>query len=473
LFIVLSLFVVYLFLAGYAVAGLDRRASGLTGAAFAIAAGLLLNFCLMLTGQPMSRVLAAGAVIAAYGAIRLARTVRLRSVAPRGARRAMRPAAWLALAALLAVYYVQILSEPLEHWDARSIWFFHARMIWSAGALRGSAEWTHPSIAFSNPDYPKLVPALAAELACLKGFWNDYFPKGSLMIVLLPIALWTFSFWRARLSFVLILGALFFGLEAWLWNGYMDGFLIIYAGVALLLIGRYAAERHEHDLYAAICAAGIAANLKNEGLLFAVCFLVAAFLGAGGSLASRLSRLGRRVRTDRTFAAAAILSVAPTIAWFALKKSWGLESDLARNPLDGAARFWTRFVDGESATAVFFYLVRHATAIWWLAALLGLAVSISFRKRVRLHPGAIIAVAAALLYGGGLYVVYLSTPHDILDFYLATSATRTMATASMSLVVGLFFLLSQFERRERPASDATGTSGVPVAMVGESGYRQA
>jgi len=451
----------YLFLAGYAVAaGLDRRASGLTGAAFAIAAGLLLNFCLMLTGQSMSRVLAAGALIAAYGAIRLASTIRSRSDAPRAGWRTVRPTALLALTALLAVYYVQILSEPLEHWDARSIWFFHARMIWSAGALRGSTEWTHPSIAFSNPDYPKLVPALGAELAYLKGFWNDYFPKGSLLIMLLPVALWTFSFWRARLSFLMILVALFFGFEAWLWNGYMDGFLIIYAGIALLLIGRYAAERQPHDLYSAICAAGIAANLKNEGMLFALCFLVAAFLGAGGSVASRLSRLARRIRTDRAFAAAAILSAVPSVAWFALKKSWGLESDLARDPLAGAVRFWTRFADGESATAVFVYLIRHATAIWWLAALVGLAMSISFRKRVRLHPGATVAIAAALLYAGGLYVVYLSTPHDILDFYLATSAIRTMATASMSLVVSLFFLLSQFESREHPATDATGTSSV-------------
>jgi hypothetical protein len=39
----------------------------------------------------------------------------------------------------------------------------------------------------------------------------------------------------------------------------------------------------------------------------------------------------------------------------------------------------------------------------------------------------------------------LSTPHDILPFYLLTSAARTMATASMALLVGMFFLLSRLE----------------------------
>jgi hypothetical protein len=473
LFIVLSLSALYLFLLGYAAsAGVGRQEPSMTGAALAISAGILLNFCLMLTGQPMSRVLVAGGAAAAYGLVRFVSVIRSKW----DGKRIDGPialAAWLAVAALLVAYYVQILSEPLEHWDARSIWFFHARMIWVADGLRSSAGWAHPSIAFSNPDYPKLVPAVAAELAHLKGFWNDYFPKASLLIMLMPVALWVFSLWRARPSFVLLLAAFFFALEAWLWNGYMDGLLVIYAGVALLLIGRYAAERRDVDLYSAICAAGIAANLKNEGLLFAVSFLVAAFLGVGGSFRSRVARFAHRVRSDGLFVRAAILSALPTIMWFVLKKAWHLQSDLTRNPLDGAARFWARFLDGTSALDVFAYLTTEATAIWWLAALVGVAAAVSLRRRIALHPGALIAAAAALLYFAGLYVVYLSTPHDILDFYLSTSAIRTMATVTMSLLVGLFFLIAGLEAA--PTRTTEGRLGVhaPPALhrntVTESG----
>lgn len=432
-------------------------ARDLTGLAFSIAAGILLNFCLMLTGQPMSRVLAAGSLVAMLGAGQLFRGLRSRSASsqPNGVPTA-RPA-WLAAALLLAVYYAVILSEPLIHWDARSIWFFHARMIWIGGALNQSAGWTHPSVAFSNPDYPELVPALAAQLAHVKGYWNDFFPKGSLVIMLIPLVLWVFSFWRARPSFLMLVLIFFFSFEAWLWNGYMDGFLALYAGVALLLIGRYAAEGRSIDLYSAMAAAGIAANLKNEGLLFGVSLVTAVAAAAGGSVATRLSRFAARVRSDALFVVVAILSIAPTILWSLSKRAWGLQNDLTRSPLDGVARFSTRLLDGESAQYVLRYLTTEASAIWWLSGLVLAAAVFSLLKRKAVPRGAVIAVATAVLYSVGLYVVYLSTPHDILQFYLLTSAARTMATASMSLLVALFFLISEIERgTAQPPHKATG-----------------
>ena len=40
---------------------------------------------------------------------------------------------------------------------------------------------------------------------------------------------------------------------------------------------------------------------------------------------------------------------------------------------------------------------------------------------------------------------HLSTPHNDLPFYLLTSAARTMTTASVSLLVAVFFLLVDLE----------------------------
>jgi hypothetical protein len=457
LFTVLSLFTLYLFLAGSAASTIrGGPARDLTGIALSIAAGILLNFCLTLTGQPLSRVLAAGVFVAAIGAVQLFRRVRTRTSSEPDAVSSP-TVAWIASALLLVLYYVVILGEPLLHWDARAIWFFHARMIWIGGALTRTAGWTHPSVAFSNPDYPKLVPALAAQLAHVKGYWNDFFPKGSLLIILVPLTLWVFSFWRARPSFLLLVLAFFFSLEAWLWNGYMDGFLALYAGVALLLLGRYVDERRSVDLYSAIAAAGIAANLKNEGLLFVVSLMAAVAAAAGGSVALRLSRFATRVRTDALFVLVAVLSIAPTILWSVSKKAWGLQNDLTRSPLDSVARFSTRLFDGESAKYVLRYLATEASAIWWLSGLVVAAGAFSLLKRNRLPRGAVIAAATGGLYTLGLYVVYLSTPHDILEFYLSTSAVRTMTTASMSLLVALFFLISEIEG---------GTAGPPHKPTG-------
>jgi hypothetical protein len=79
-----------------------------------------------------------------------------------------------------------------------------------------------------------------------------------------------------------------------------------------------------------------------------------------------------------------------------------------------------------------------------------------------------VSATTTLLYSGGLYAVYLSTPHGILNFYLSTSGVRTMATATMSLLVGLFFLLSQFEKRTEPTGDnrSLRSSGSLVEQAG-------
>jgi len=39
---------------------------------------------------------------------------------------------------------------------------------------------------FSHPDYPLLVPILAAQAANLAGFWNEQLPKSALVLLLVP-----------------------------------------------------------------------------------------------------------------------------------------------------------------------------------------------------------------------------------------------------------------------------------------------
>jgi hypothetical protein len=66
-----------------------------------------------------------------------------------------------------------------------------------------------------------------------------------------------------------------------------------------------------------------------------------------------------------------------------------------------------------------------------------------------LHRGALVAATTSALYVAGIFLVYLSTPHDNLPFYLVTSAGRTMGTASVALLVSVFFLLTSLEVNER------------------------
>src|SRR5258706_16435582 len=67
---------------------------------------------------------------------------------------------------------------------------FHAKMIYTAGAFGQSTGWQNPVVAFSHPDYPNLVPTLAAQAAFVVGFWNEYIPKISLFFMLGPSIIW-------------------------------------------------------------------------------------------------------------------------------------------------------------------------------------------------------------------------------------------------------------------------------------------
>ena len=445
MFIVLSLFTLYLFVVGYVPTSFSRAKGGLLEqAALSIGIGILINYCLMLTGQTITRVFIAGMILALWGVLRFCTDLRVRS-ADRTGEYKKTVFSVCCITLILVVYYLAIFSEPLLRWDARSIWFFHAKMIWAEGALRQSAGWNHPSLAFSNPDYPNLVPAIAAQLGYVKGYWNEFLPKGSLFVMLVPLTLWVFSFCRKSLSFILLLLTFLFSLDGWLLNGYMDGYLVLYSGMALLLFGRYLSDRRDVDLYSGMCALGIGANLKNEGLLFGLCLISALLIMSLRSPAFSLRQCAKRVRTDSVFARVLLLSIAPAVMWMICTHAWGLQNDLTASPSGVLLRLADRLFDGSSPQYVLHFLMVRASAAWMVTGLLAAAVMFSVHQRLKLPRGALVAATTSALYVGGLYVVYLSTPHDILTFYLFTSATRTMTTASVALFVGVFFLLTGLE----------------------------
>jgi hypothetical protein len=86
----------------------------------------------------------------------------------------------------------------------------------------------------------------------------------------------------------------------------------------------------------------------------------------------------------------------------------------------------------------------RSTAFWIVVAIVALVANYSVTQRVTLHRGALVAATTSALYVCGLYLVYLGTPAD-LNWHLATTASRTMLTACMALVVSMFFLLSGLE----------------------------
>jgi hypothetical protein len=467
LFIVLSLFLLYLFLVGYGIRSFLKVGGGFfEQTALTLGAGILVNYCLVLSGQHFGRAFAAGGLIALWGARGVWRDRGAwREWTRKNARTIFSISCLVALAAVYSLYYVETLSDPIRQWDARSIWFFHARMIWIEGALSQQTGWNHPSVMFANPDYPKLVPSIAAQLAYLKGYWNEFLPKGSLIVMLAPVMLWAFSFRRRGLSFVLLILSFFLSRGYWFTNGYMDWYLALYCGVALLSLGRYATEQRATDLYSAVCALGIAASIKYEGILFSLCLIVTlAFVGLICREIS-LRRLANRMRTDWSFAIMIFLAVAPTLMWALDKRAWGLQSALARNPSGSLAVITDRLLDGPTAEFVFRAMTGQRTGLWIVFEIVVVVGMFTVGRGVILSRGALLSVGTSVLYCCAVYAIYLSTP-DV-TWHLYTSVYRTMMVPCVAFVVGTFFLLSELEEHAAHKMPQRSPSGGGSKLQGE------
>jgi hypothetical protein len=158
-----------------------------------------------------------------------------------------------------------IVLDPLTDWDARSIWFFHGKMIFFSGGLT-RATGLGLNIGYGDhPDYPMLVPGLAAQIAQVIGFWNEYLPKFALALLLpVPILSILELHDTPRTMMVAIFG--FIAIPAsYLANGSMDGYLAVYSGAAALWLADWLENRNDPALLAAAGALGVVGGLKPEG----------------------------------------------------------------------------------------------------------------------------------------------------------------------------------------------------------------
>lgn len=233
---------------------------------FILTNGFLVNYLILLVCQTLKLSLILAAIISVCGLVLFAMEHRaeIKSV-----HKKFRIPHFMILVFLL-FYFFTILCEPLNAWDARSIWFLPAKMIWSAESINLNAGWHHPSLQFSHPDYPKLIPALTAQISCVLGYWNEYSPKLSLVLILIPSLFWVFSFYSRSLSFLFLVMVFPLGMQGWLWNGYMDGYIALYSAMSMLLLGRYFKNRNLSDLMSALSCLALISNIKNEGIVIAL-----------------------------------------------------------------------------------------------------------------------------------------------------------------------------------------------------------
>jgi hypothetical protein len=393
--------------------------------------GLCLDYLLMLLTGSTAWALGVGGALALAGIV-LSVLRRGDFPLPRDRR------GWLLALLLLAVALVTVVMNPLEDWDGRSIWFFHAKMIFFGGGLRPEAGLA--TIPFAQPHYPMLLPSLAAQVGAAVGYWNEYLPKFAL-ILLMPVPLLALlSLAETPGTMAVVAVGMLAIPEKYLGNGSMDGFLALHGVAAGLFLADWLEGGGEMALLAAAGALGVCLGLKQDGqvvfLAFALSFV--ALRAVGGMKLPAASW--------RTLLLA-LLPFTGYFAWQALYRLWGLR-DHGFNLEQG----WQRAGDPHQLWRIVHQVVFDPQ----VAIMLVLAVVVSAAVRAqgaRLPPAASLAILAGLFCTAGFVAIFAMTESRLI-WHLSTAATRVVKSGALLILIGSAIALRERERAARRTNAA-------------------
>lgn len=324
------------------------------------------------------------------------------------------------IVALAIVLYVSVLGYtaaafvPTSDWDARSIWSFHAHILAVDGGMIHDPVWSDAELAWSAPAHPKLVPAVMALAMQASDGWNEFLPKTGLLLLSVPGFTALFALCGGGIAGAATIIVVFFVFSAMWANGLADAFLGLYGALAICHAARFFTASRPADLALAAAAAGIAVNLKVEGLIVAA--LTAAILAA------TLIRMGRARVRELPIAGlvAAGISVLAGGFWFFRKSAMGVTAPLHLN-VGGDP--WTQLMDrGPQLGRVAAYLFFDGDIGRTLAICAATLVVSSVLTR-RLDRAIPLAALAGAAYFAAAILVYLigDTP---LDWMLENSGQR-------------------------------------------------
>lgn len=338
------------------------------------------------------------------------------------------------------LFLIFIINSPIE-WDAQYIWFFHGKMIYYNNGLNQTAGWSNPDYQFSHVDYPKLIAVLAAQFAFFIGYWDDYLPRLSLLTLLVPAILGISSFFTSlKISFIYLYLMVFFSLNVYTTNGYMDAYLAIYACISLLFFWRGGESNNSEDILAGFAYVSIIPLLKNEGIIYLVStilsliFLLTIYKNKFYILLTLV-----RIKIFWYIVALLLLNV---IIWSWIKYNWGLENDLNLG-INSIRLIINRINDGS-----IYIILKHIlsyTNIGISLFILLLTIFLSIRSHVFNLNNIILCSSVTIIYFLAIILIYMSTPYD-LQWHLTFSIYRTMMTINLSIIAATYITLTTIDK---------------------------
>jgi 4-amino-4-deoxy-L-arabinose transferase-like glycosyltransferase len=309
-------------------------------------------------------------------------------------------------------------SEPYGGWDAWAIWNMRARML-----MRWEEAWpafyAEPSLIWSHPDYPLLVPASVARGWTWLGEESARYSvavSAAFMLAtagLLGAVLHRLAGFRAAAVglFLYVATPSILVVAASQYADIPQGFFFL-AVLTLFALAR--SEGRASGLYAlmGLCM-GLAAWTKNEGLLFAAV--------TGVMLVADAARRRAWV-TLLPVAAGLLVGLLPVLAF---KFFQAPSNEL----ISGAGDLWGKFFSGERHEIIARAFWRDGLGFggWQYSPVALMSVGIVWglvrgKKDMVCRGGTVVAVSLLLTWAG-YYAVYLISPYD-LPWHLNTSLGR-------------------------------------------------
>ena len=320
----------------------------------------------------------------------------------------------------LCIIFISLGTATFE-WDPRSIWLFHAKVMFYEDSVLSLGD----SYKFSHIEYPNLAPAFASALAILFGYWNEVFPKISFTLMFLPPLIMISSFFK-DVRYLIFISIVFFTVGKFLFNGWTDGLVAIYFGASAFLM--YLLFIIDSNFYKnrpiyymlALCFFASLTLIKNEGIALLFVIFLSTFL---------INLFKLRLKRDISKFFLLSISFLPIIIWKFFCYSKGIGDDYINTNI--LLNLLPRLEDLNNYKTISYFLFLNEK---FLFALIFFLVSFWIKFDKELFSFIFIITLMYILI---LFIIYLSTPYD---FYWQLNSSAARVIRSLSFLLAFFAL---------------------------------
>ena len=320
----------------------------------------------------------------------------------------------------LCIIFISLGTATFE-WDPRSIWLFHAKVMFYEDSVLSLGD----SYKFSHIEYPNLAPAFASALAILFGYWNEVFPKISFTLMFLPPLIMISSFFK-DVRYLIFISIVFFTVGKFLFNGWTDGLVAIYFGASAFLM--YLLFIIDSNFYKnrpiyymlALCFFASLTLIKNEGIALLFVIFLSTFL---------INLFKLRLKRDISKFFLLSISFLPIIIWKFFCYSKGIGDDYINTNI--LLNLLPRLEDLNNYKTISYFLFLNEK---FLFALIFFFLSFWIKFDKELFSFIFIITLMYILI---LFIIYFSTPHD---FYWQLNSSAARVIRSLSFLLAFFAL---------------------------------